>query len=175
MSKRPLCIESQVPTTPNVQGITNFLTCRSRHAGRCIRRLPRYVCFLPDMRVMIDAVCQFADWLEFYAQALELNVWTSALVEKLGKDEKGQWNVTVRRGGPNGSLRILHPTHVIIASGRFGNPYVPHFEGKVCRPTTRELMLGIHIFSVRRKASRERSSTRPSSLARGIMPGRKWL
>lgn len=69
--------------------------------------------------------------MEFYAQALELNVWTSALVEKVGKDERGQWNVTVRRGGPNGTVRILHPTHVVIATGTFGKPRIPHFEGQV--------------------------------------------
>jgi len=85
---------------------------------------------------MTNVARQFADWLEFYAKALELNVWTSALVEKVGKDEKGQWNVTVRRGGPNGTVRILHPTHVVIAFGLSGDPYVPHFEGKVRRPTT---------------------------------------
>jgi cation diffusion facilitator CzcD-associated flavoprotein CzcO len=85
---------------------------------------------------MTNAAYQFAEWLEFYAQALELNIWTSALVEKVGKDAKGEWNVTVRRGGPNGTVRILHPVHVVIASGQFGKPYVPHFEGEVCRPVT---------------------------------------
>ena len=86
---------------------------------------------------MIDVARQFANWLEFYAQALELNVWTSALVEKIGKDEKGQWNVTVRRGEPNGTVRILRPTHVVIAFGLSGDPYVPHFEGKVRETSTR--------------------------------------
>ena len=69
--------------------------------------------------------------MEIYVQALELNVWTSARVEKVGKDVKGLWNVTVRRGGPNGNLRILHPTHVIMATGSFGKPNVPRFEGQV--------------------------------------------
>lgn len=72
--------------------------------------------------------------MEFYAQALELNVWTSSLVEKVGKGEKGRWNLTVRRGGPNGTVRILHPTHVIFATGSFGKPHVPRFEGQVHRP-----------------------------------------
>ena len=93
--------------------------------------------WLPGVCVVTNASLQFADWLEFYAQTLELNVWTSALVEKVGKDEKGQWNVTVRRGGPNGTVRILHPTHVVIASGLSGEAHVPHFEGKVRRSVTR--------------------------------------
>ena len=87
--------------------------------------------FVVGLYPIADNVCQFGEWLEFYAKALELNVWTSALVEKVGKDEKGQWNITVRRGGPNGTVRTLHPTHVIIACGLFGKPYVPHFEGEV--------------------------------------------
>ena len=97
---------------------------------------------------MINTVCQFGEWLEFYAQALELNVWTSALVEKVGKDEKGQWNVTVRRGGPNGTVRILHPTHVIIATGLSGNPYVPRFEGEVCQTVPLGRGLRIYVLSV---------------------------
>lgn len=84
----------------------------------------------------LNLLYQFGEWLEFYAQALELNVWTSALVEKVGKDEKGWWNVTVRRGGPNGTVRILHPAHVVIASGQIGNPNVPHFEGEVRHTVT---------------------------------------
>ena len=54
-------------------------------------------------------------------------------MEKIGKDEKGQWNVTVRRGGPDGSVRVLHPAHVVVAPGLYGKPHVPHFEGKVCQ------------------------------------------
>ncbi|KAF9780086.1 FAD/NAD(P)-binding domain-containing protein [Thelephora terrestris] len=88
-----------------------------------------YIPYPPSWPVYTPAP-KFADWLEFYAQALELNVWTSALVEKVGKDERGRWIVTVRRGGPNGTVRILHPTHVIVAAGYFGKPHVPHFEGK---------------------------------------------
>ena len=88
-------------------------------------------CLSSNTHATFNVVYQFADWMEFYVQALELNVWTSALVEKVGKDEKGRWNVAVRRGGPNGSVRILHPTHVIVATGSFGKPYAPHFEGEV--------------------------------------------
>jgi hypothetical protein len=77
--------------------------------------------------------------MEIYVQALELNVWTSARVEKVGKNEDGRWNVTVRRGGPNGTVRILHPTHVIMATGSFGKPHVPHFEGQVRGPGAQKL------------------------------------
>ena len=78
--------------------------------------------------------------MEIYAKGLGLNVWTSTLVQKLGKDEKGQWNVTVRRGGLNGTMRILHPTHVVIATGSYGKPHVPRFEGQVRRPGDQRLL-----------------------------------
>ena len=111
---------------------------------------------------MTNTVCQFGEWLEFYAQALELNVWTSALVEKVGKDEKGQWNITVRRGGPNGTVRNLRPTHVIIACGLFGKPYVPHFEGEVCLTATWVEAQNSHPPRKCRQPLRERLSTHPS-------------
>lgn len=111
----------------------------------------------------IDAISQFADWMEFYAQALELNVWTSALVEKVGKDQEGQWTVTVRRGGPNGTVRILHPTHVVFATGSVGKPRVPHFEGQVRQPRYSEAKThDSHPLRKPRKRSRERSSIHPS-------------
>jgi len=128
-----MCSRSQTSIKSNEQGKTSFRICHSRHTGQFIHHPPRCICLLLDVCVVTKSVLQFADWLEFYAQTLELNVWTSALVEKMGKGEKGQWNVTVRRGGPDGTVRILHPTHVVIASGLSGEARIPHFQGKVWR------------------------------------------
>ena len=110
----------------------NFHISRIRHIGQFIRQLIGCVRLLLDAwALLINVVNQLADWMESYAQALELNVWTSAAVEKVGKGEKGQWNVTVRRGGPSGTVRTLHPTHVITAIGYVGKPHIPRFEGQV--------------------------------------------
>ncbi|MCU1478849.1 MAG: Flavin-containing monooxygenase [Subtercola sp.] len=72
---------------------------------------------------------KLANWLESYAESLDLNFWTST--EFLGgsfDDEQGVWNVSVRHGG--GSTRELHPKHVILATGGVGGlPRIPELEG----------------------------------------------
>ena len=85
----------------------------------------------------ISLMCSFsqiADWLEYYAQALELNVWTRTNVDKIeetGTSEQTSWNVHVTRG--NGQKRVLKPRHIIFATGVYGGPArVPKFPGVVC-------------------------------------------
>ena len=59
---------------------------------------------------------QLADWLEFYAKAMELNVWTSANIEKLQKNQATQdWTVAIKRS--DGTTRTFKPRHVIFAHG----------------------------------------------------------
>ena len=53
---------------------------------------------------------QMAEWLEFYAKTLELNVWTSATVESAFQDSRQKWNVLVRCG--NGHERQLEVNHL---------------------------------------------------------------
>lgn len=70
-----------------------------------------------------------ADWLEFYAKVMDLNIWTSSEVTKIQRDgEKGQWIVTVI--DTKGSTRLLRPQYVILAMG-FSVPKVPVFSGTV--------------------------------------------
>ena len=40
---------------------------------------------------------KLANWLESYADALELNVWTSSTVTKATQDANNEWDVTVER------------------------------------------------------------------------------
>ncbi|EJD03237.1 FAD/NAD-binding domain-containing protein [Fomitiporia mediterranea MF3/22] len=74
---------------------------------------------------------KIADWLEYYAQALELNIWTHTNVDKIeeiGTPEQTLWNVYMTRG--NGQKRVLKPRHIIFATGVFGGPArVPKFPG----------------------------------------------
>lgn len=66
---------------------------------------------------------KLADWLEFYASALELNVWTSSTISAASFDEKTRsWSVTVVR--PSGP-RQLQPRHVVLATGHSGEPRMP--------------------------------------------------
>ena len=70
-----------------------------------------------------------ADWLEFYAKSLEINVWTSAKVLSVKKLDSGKWEVTVQRGDKN---RVLHVNHVVFALGiGGGTPKMPQIAGMV--------------------------------------------
>lgn len=73
----------------------------------------------------------YAAWMEFYAQAMELAVWTSVRFEGAAFDEKeGVWDARLRM--PDGALRTLRPRHVIVAtggvSGRKNYPRLPGLE-----------------------------------------------
>ncbi len=77
-----------------------------------------------------------AGWLETYAWAMECNVWNST--EFLGGDYDegtGKWAVRVRRA--DGTERILHPRHLVMANGIAGKPLkaklpgLDRFKGRV--------------------------------------------
>jgi len=64
---------------------------------------------------------KLANWFETYAESLDLNFWTST--EFLGAsydEETGVWTATVRKA--DGTERVLHPKHVIMATGGVGGP-----------------------------------------------------
>lgn len=71
-----------------------------------------------------------ANWLEHYAEALELNVWTSTTVTKaIQNTDTFKWNVTVSR---NGKERSLVVKHIIFATGIGSDvPRFPEIPGKV--------------------------------------------
>lgn len=70
---------------------------------------------------------KIADWFEFYASAMELNVWTSTeLVGSRYDDETDTWIVRLRTLGGE---RELRPKHVVLATGASGAPYTPDIPG----------------------------------------------
>lgn len=80
---------------------------------------------------------QLANWLEYYAEAMELNVWTSTSVESVRLQDDGRYEVVVKKA--DGTTRTFHVAHVIMALGFGGGvPNMPTFPGQV-RPT---LLLG---------------------------------
>ncbi|KIM92256.1 hypothetical protein PILCRDRAFT_810309 [Piloderma croceum F 1598] len=87
-----------------------------------------YIPFPPSWPVYTPAQ-KLADWLESYAQSLELNVWTSSVVLKASQDAStNHWSVTVKR--VDGSERILHPHHLVFAVGLGGGvPNMPVYPG----------------------------------------------
>src|ERR1700722_1049592 len=79
---------------------------------------------------------KLANWFEAYVESLELNFWTSTAFEGGHYDEKtGRWSVTLKH--TDGTTRIMHPHHVVMATGVSGIPNLPdiaslkEFEGAV--------------------------------------------
>src|SRR5258708_31316328 len=56
---------------------------------------------------------------------MELNYWTGTEFESGAYDEaEGRWSVVLRR--TDGSRRVLHPRHVVMATGVSGIPNLPN-------------------------------------------------
>jgi len=71
---------------------------------------------------------KIANWFEAYADALELNFWTDTeLVAGRYDDREERWTVTLRRG--DGSERIMHPRHLVFATGANTQPHIPELPG----------------------------------------------
>ena len=71
---------------------------------------------------------KLANWFEFYADAMELNVWTDT--EFAGgtyDDAAARWTITLRRGDV--SERIMRPRHVVMAVGVSGIKHMPNLPG----------------------------------------------
>jgi len=74
---------------------------------------------------------QLAKFLHHYAGIMDLNIWTKSQIDgqtAVYREEQGRWDVSVTRG--DGSKRILHPRHLMIATGISGTlPNVPDVPG----------------------------------------------
>lgn len=67
-------------------------------------------------------------WFETYAEAMEVNVWTSTELVSGSYDEaKRTWTTLVRRS--DGTERTLHPRHLVFANGVSGIPRTPKLPG----------------------------------------------
>ncbi|OAA59727.1 flavin-containing monooxygenase [Niveomyces insectorum RCEF 264] len=66
-------------------------------------------------------------YMQWYASALELNVWTKSTVVSAEQDGEGRWTVVINKGGQE--HRTLHPAHVIMATSLCGLPYTPDVPG----------------------------------------------
>ncbi|MHC2394116.1 cation diffusion facilitator CzcD-associated flavoprotein CzcO [Bradyrhizobium liaoningense] len=87
-----------------------------------VNHLP-YMPFPPSWPTYIPKD-KLANWFEAYVDAMELNFWTGTEFEGGAYDEAGgHWTVTLRRS--DGSKRIMHPRHVVMATGVSGIANVP--------------------------------------------------
>jgi len=91
-----------------------------------VNHLP-YLPFPPTFPVYIPKD-KLANWFESYVEAMELNFWTGTELVGGSYDEKrGQWRVTLRR--QDGSERVMHPRHLIFATGVSSIPSTPDLPG----------------------------------------------
>ena len=91
-----------------------------------VNHLP-YLHFPPNWPTYIPKD-KLANWFETYVDAMELNFWTATEFEGGSYDEtEGHWTVTLRRA--DGTKRIMHPRHVVLATGVSGIPNVPEISG----------------------------------------------
>jgi cation diffusion facilitator CzcD-associated flavoprotein CzcO len=76
---------------------------------------------------------QLANWLEIYAEAMELNVWTSSAITRVARDNStGLYRVTMHVKGPQPGERTFTVKHVIFATGfGGGRAYMPTYPGTV--------------------------------------------
>ncbi|TFY53862.1 hypothetical protein EVJ58_g9204 [Rhodofomes roseus] len=93
-----------------------------------------YLPFPPTWPVYTPAQ-KLAGWLEYYAEAMELNVWTNTEAESVKLLDDGKYEVVVRKS--DGSKRTFTVNHIILAVGFGGGvPKVPTFPGQVSLSAT---------------------------------------
>ena len=91
-----------------------------------VNHLP-YLPFPPTFPTYIPKD-KLANWFESYVDAMELNFWTGTeLVSGTYDAKQRQWNVSLRRS--DGSERIMHPRHLIFATGVSSIPSIPKIPG----------------------------------------------
>lgn len=75
---------------------------------------------------------KLADFMESYAQIMELNIWTSTQLRQAHWDGKA-WEVTLERSRCHNQgvaeVRVFRPRHIIQATGVNGTPWMPKIEG----------------------------------------------
>jgi cation diffusion facilitator CzcD-associated flavoprotein CzcO len=82
----------------------------------------------PDTWPVFIPKDQLADWLEFYAESMELNVWTgTAFLGGEYDDAAKRWSVRLRLA--DGSVRTMRPAHIVVATGVSGLPNIPALDG----------------------------------------------
>lgn len=68
------------------------------------------------------------NWLEVYAQTMEINNWTNTeLASATYDDSEGRWTAVLRNN--DGTERTVRPRHLIFANGLVGSPRMPDLPG----------------------------------------------
>jgi cation diffusion facilitator CzcD-associated flavoprotein CzcO len=122
-------------------GISTLVVDRSERIGDVWRkryrslRLHNEICMnhfvympFPDNWPVYIPKDKLADWLEFYAESMELNVWLRTLFLG-GEYDQATRRWSVRLSLADGTIRTMRPRHVLLATGVSGIPNIPKLEG----------------------------------------------
>ncbi|MGQ4601330.1 NAD(P)-binding domain-containing protein, partial [Nocardia sp. R6R-6] len=83
----------------------------------------------PDTWPILSPKDKIADWLESYANHLDIPVWLSTRLTAASYDrEQQRWTVELARGDE--PPRTLHPRHLVMATGMQNAPFVPELRGR---------------------------------------------
>ncbi|CAA7270299.1 unnamed protein product [Cyclocybe aegerita] len=106
---------------------------RSRYDALCLHDPvwydhPPYLPFPSTWPVYTPAL-KLANWLEYYAEALELNVWTSSNITSLSQDtETSKWTAFINKDGVQRRLLV---NHVVFCTGSgVGSANTPVYPGR---------------------------------------------
>jgi putative flavoprotein involved in K+ transport len=82
----------------------------------------------PDSWPVYTPKDKIADWFEFYADAMELNVWTQAdLYDSKYDADDARWTLKIRT--PDGK-RVVRPKDVVLATGAAAEVNLPEVPGR---------------------------------------------
>ena len=71
-----------------------------------------------------------ANFLESYADALDLKIWTKSKVINAKQDPMtNEWTIQVRKRDEESQVRTLKAKHIIMATGFAGRPKIPNLPG----------------------------------------------
>ncbi len=96
------------------------------HNEICMNHFP-YIPF-PDTWPVYLPKDKLANWFEFYAESMELDVWTKTTFLG-GEYDPAEKRWTARLRVADGSIRIMRPSHLVLAVGVSGLPSVPKLDG----------------------------------------------
>ncbi|KAJ5622727.1 Flavoprotein [Penicillium herquei] len=121
----PLIIERNQRIGDNWRKRYEYLSLHLPHWGDHFPYFP-----FPEHWPTYTPAGKMGDWLDWYAQALELPTWTDSNIISTAQRANGEWDITIQRGTKeNKYSRTLHPKHIILATSFAGVPFMPEIPG----------------------------------------------
>ncbi|KAJ7137003.1 hypothetical protein C8R44DRAFT_768224 [Mycena epipterygia] len=116
---------------------------RNRYEALCLHDPVWYDHFpympFPATWPVYTPALKLGNWLETYAEALELDVWTSSTVVSARKNSAGTWDVVVDRAGKERIFKVKHLVFAVGLGAGQGNfptfPGMDRFKGQILHST----------------------------------------